>query len=156
LTLETCMEQFFQKETLGEDDMVLCEKCNQKSRATKTFQPEHLPDILVIQLKRFVHEGLIGRKVKDPVIFQEELDMPILRHRYRLKAVVFHHGYGLSSGHYTCTAQVGGEWYAFDDSTVNPTNLEDDRTSETKSAYLLFYEKSQGEEQPPKRQRRKS
>jgi ubiquitin C-terminal hydrolase len=160
LTLETCMEQFFQKETLGEGDMVLCEKCNQKSRATKTFQPEHLPDILVIQLKRFVHcpIRLIGQKVKDPVIFQEELDMPILRHRYRLKAVVFHHGYGLSSGHYTCTAQVGGdgEWYAFDDSTVTKTNLEDDRTSETKSAYLLFYEKSQGEEQPPKRQRRKS
>ena len=33
--------------------------------------------------RRFVHEGLIGRKVKDPVIFQEELDMPeILRHRW--------------------------------------------------------------------------
>ena len=34
--------------------------------------------------RRFVHcpIRLIGQKVKDPVIFQEELDMPILRHRW--------------------------------------------------------------------------
>ena len=74
--------------------------------------------------------------------------------RYRLKAVVFHHGYGLSSGHYTCTAQVDDQWYDFDDSTVTPTNLDDGRTSERKSAYILFYEKCQGDEKPPKRQRR--
>jgi ubiquitin C-terminal hydrolase len=159
LTLETCLEQFFKPETLGEEDMVLCEKCNQRGRATKTFQPERLPDVLLIQLKRFVHEGngLTGRKVRDPVVFQDVLDVPdVLKDRYRLKAVVFHHGYGLSSGHYTCTAQVGGEWYNFDDSRVTKTNLDEDRASETKNAYILFYEKSQGDEKSAKRPRRKS
>ena len=36
--------------------------------------------------RRFVYEGLIGRKVKDPVIFQEELDYfgPRLTFRFNL------------------------------------------------------------------------
>lgn len=159
LTLEMCLEQFFKPETLGEKDMVICGKCNERGRATKTLQPEHLPDVLLIQLKRFVHEGhgLYGKKVRDPVVFQDTLDVPkVFKDRYRLKAVTFHHGYGLSSGHYTCTAKVGDEWYNFDDSTVTKTDLDEDRTSETKSAYILFYERTQGDEKPSKRQRRNS
>merc|ERR1719199_708849 len=32
LTLETCLEQFFTPETLGEEDMVICKKCNERGR----------------------------------------------------------------------------------------------------------------------------
>ncbi|XP_057356857.1 ubiquitin carboxyl-terminal hydrolase 43-like isoform X3 [Manis pentadactyla] len=58
---------------------------------------------------------------------------------YDLYAVCNHHG-SLQGGHYTayCRNSLNGQWYSFDDSTVEPL-LEDEVN--TRGAYILFYQK---------------
>ncbi|XP_051851660.1 ubiquitin carboxyl-terminal hydrolase 43 [Antechinus flavipes] len=58
---------------------------------------------------------------------------------YDLYAVCNHHG-SMQGGHYTayCKNSLDGQWYNFDDSTVEPV-LEDDIS--TQGAYILFYQK---------------
>ncbi|KAI9100638.1 hypothetical protein DFS34DRAFT_578740, partial [Phlyctochytrium arcticum] len=89
--------------------------CN---RAFKRYLLHSVPDVLVVQLKRFQSSGFAGRtkKCDDPVIFQEFLDLQpfmapaaALGHResgrYRLNGVVVHGG-GLFSGHYTAYVRI--------------------------------------------------
>ncbi|XP_019490430.1 PREDICTED: ubiquitin carboxyl-terminal hydrolase 43-like [Hipposideros armiger] len=58
---------------------------------------------------------------------------------YDLYAVCNHHG-SLQGGHYTayCRNSVDGQWYSYDDSTVDSL-LEDEVI--TRGAYILFYQK---------------
>ncbi|XP_067570568.1 ubiquitin carboxyl-terminal hydrolase 43 isoform X1 [Pseudorca crassidens] len=58
---------------------------------------------------------------------------------YDLYAVCNHHG-SLQGGHYTayCRNSLDGQWYSYDDSTVEPL-LEDEVN--TRGAYILFYQK---------------
>ncbi|KAM9208768.1 ubiquitin carboxyl-terminal hydrolase 43 [Dugong dugon] len=58
---------------------------------------------------------------------------------YDLYAVCNHHG-SLQGGHYTayCRNSLDGQWYSYDDSTVEP--LREDEVN-TRGAYILFYQK---------------
>ncbi|XP_036622486.1 ubiquitin carboxyl-terminal hydrolase 43 [Trichosurus vulpecula] len=58
---------------------------------------------------------------------------------YDLYAVCNHHG-SMQGGHYTayCRNSLDGQWYSYDDSTVEPV-LEDEVS--TRGAYILFYQK---------------
>ncbi|XP_020822400.1 ubiquitin carboxyl-terminal hydrolase 43 isoform X1 [Phascolarctos cinereus] len=58
---------------------------------------------------------------------------------YDLYAVCNHHG-SMQGGHYTayCRNSLDGQWYSYDDSTVEPI-LEDEIS--TRGAYILFYQK---------------
>ncbi|XP_017386930.1 ubiquitin carboxyl-terminal hydrolase 43 isoform X1 [Cebus imitator] len=58
---------------------------------------------------------------------------------YDLYAVCNHHG-NLQGGHYTayCRNSLDGQWYSYDDSTVEP--LQEDEIN-TRGAYILFYQK---------------
>ncbi|XP_069883071.1 ubiquitin carboxyl-terminal hydrolase 43 isoform X1 [Dipodomys merriami] len=58
---------------------------------------------------------------------------------YDLYAVCNHHG-SLQGGHYTayCRNSLDGQWYSYDDSTVEP--LGEDEVN-TRGAYILFYQK---------------
>ncbi|XP_045149244.1 ubiquitin carboxyl-terminal hydrolase 43 [Echinops telfairi] len=58
---------------------------------------------------------------------------------YDLYAVCNHHG-SLQGGHYTayCRNSLDGQWYSYDDSTVEP--LREEEVS-TRGAYILFYQK---------------
>ncbi|XP_075218366.1 ubiquitin specific protease 32 isoform X2 [Lycorma delicatula] len=56
--------------------------------------------------------------------------------RYRLYAVLSHHGF-LGTGHYIAYAlNPNGKWYIYNDSSIKET-----ATPDTKAAYLLFYER---------------
>ncbi|KAM5272879.1 ubiquitin carboxyl-terminal hydrolase 43 isoform 2-T2 [Ctenodactylus gundi] len=58
---------------------------------------------------------------------------------YDLYAVCNHHG-SLQGGHYTayCLNSLDGQWYSYDDSTVEP--IREDEVN-TRGAYILFYQK---------------
>jgi len=65
--------------------------------------------------------------------------------KYRLTAVVRHHGKSMHQGHYTAVArhQPRDQWHLFDDGTT-PVQLEPGELHKTivnKSAYLLVYQK---------------
>ncbi|XP_032832064.1 uncharacterized protein LOC116955163 [Petromyzon marinus] len=60
--------------------------------------------------------------------------------RYDLYAVCNHNGRLLQSGHYTafCKNSLDGQWYCFDDSSVEA--VEEERVC-TRAAYILFYQR---------------
>ena len=90
-------------------------------QATKTTALEKLPQILVVHIKRFYFDVGSGlpTKVHKPVAFDAEILLPSRSckgaagmQRYRLFAVVCHHGNSAAGGHYTChgapaTVQLG-------------------------------------------------
>uniref|UniRef100_A0A8C2MWQ7 ubiquitinyl hydrolase 1 n=1 Tax=Cricetulus griseus TaxID=10029 RepID=A0A8C2MWQ7_CRIGR len=73
---------------------------------------------------------------KQPICLPTTYPMDFL---YDLYAVCNHHG-SLQGGHYTayCRNSLDGQWYSYDDSTVEP--LREDEVN-TRGAYILFYQK---------------
>ncbi|CAO3599291.1 unnamed protein product [Absidia cylindrospora] len=154
VTLMDCMDEFTKEEQLSEEDLWYCPQCKEHQRATKKFDIWHLPEIMVVHLKRFSHTRTLRDKIDALIDFpMEELDMTdrVLgvknphdialedRFIYDLYAVDNHFG-GMGGGHYTAYAQnwQDGEWYNFDDSHVTKVEQKDAKTN---AAYLLFYKR---------------
>ncbi|KAK2816866.1 hypothetical protein Q5P01_025057 [Channa striata] len=71
---------------------------------------------------------------------QQPADMTLPRdYQYDLYAVCNHHG-GMHGGHYTayCRNSVDGQWYSYDDSSVD---LVPEEEVCTRGAYILFYQR---------------
>ncbi|XP_068108746.1 ubiquitin carboxyl-terminal hydrolase 19 isoform X2 [Hyperolius riggenbachi] len=154
-TLEQCLNLFTKPEVLAPEEAWYCPKCNQHREASKQLMLWRLPNILIIQLKRFSFRTFIWRdKINDLVDFpvrgldlttfcigqKEDHQRPI----YDLYAVINHYG-GMIGGHYTAYARLPNDknsqrsdvgWRLFDDSTVTTV---DESQVVTRYAYVLFY-----------------
>ncbi|XP_072276727.1 ubiquitin carboxyl-terminal hydrolase 19 isoform X2 [Pyxicephalus adspersus] len=154
-TLEQCLNLFTKPEVLAPEEAWYCPKCNQHREASKQLMLWRLPNILIIQLKRFSFRTFIWRdKINDLVDFpvrgldlttfcigqKEDHQRPI----YDLYAVINHYG-GMIGGHYTAYARLPNDknsqrsdvgWRLFDDSTVTSV---DESQVVTRYAYVLFY-----------------
>lgn len=147
VALADCIQQFTTTERLGADDPWYCPRCKKHQQATKKFDLWSLPNVLVIQLKRFSYSRFWRDKLDTLVDFPTNgLDMGRYiispdknNHLYDLVAVANHYG-GLGGGHYTAYGKnrETGNWHYFDDSTVTLAS-EDNVIS--KAAYVLFYQK---------------
>lgn len=113
--------------------------------ATKQVFIESLPPVLILHLKRFQFdsEGHGTVKIWKKVGYPLELEIPrdvlsrqkrnaILAEgsgfpKYRLSAVVYHHGKNASGGHYTVDVrrQDGLEWIRIDDTVIRRVRSED-------------------------------
>jgi ubiquitin carboxyl-terminal hydrolase 10 len=111
--------------------------------ATKQVLIETLPPVLILHLKRFQYDNTGGtQKIWKKVGYPLELEIPkeifsrqkvgsIVNHgglpRYRLMAVVYHHGKNASGGHYTVDVrrQDGREWIRLDDTVIRRVRSED-------------------------------
>lgn len=111
--------------------------------ATKQVSIETLPPVLILHLKRFQYDNSGGtQKIWKKVGYPLELEIPkevfarqkqgsILNHgglpKYRLTAVVYHHGKNASGGHYTVDVrrQDGREWVRLDDTVIRRVKPED-------------------------------
>lgn len=162
-TLKDCLEGFCQPEQLDASDTWYCSKCKDHVRAIKKLDLWHLPDVLVVHLKRFSYSRYSRDKLDTEIEFPlHNLDMseyllnpsvasskkiklssgsdtqpqeaePI----YDLYAVSNHYG-GMGGGHYTAFCQMPDDqkWYDFDDSNVSEMNT---RSVQSSAAYVLFY-----------------
>jgi len=157
IQLEDCLNAFREEEMLQGDNKWYCGKCKDHVEALKKMDVYRLPNILVIQLKRFIKKETnhslfreTSQKINDLVNFKlEDLDMaPYLLSKdgvtnedckYDLYGVSHHSG-SLSGGHYTasCKNQVDGKWYYFNDSRVSKISSGE---VVDKSVYLLFYKR---------------
>ncbi|KAM9325399.1 ubiquitin carboxyl-terminal hydrolase 19 [Gastrophryne carolinensis] len=168
-TLEQCLNLFTKPEVLAPEEAWYCPKCNQHREASKQLMLWRLPNILIIQLKRFSFRTFIWRdKINDLVDFpvrgldlttfcigqKEDHQRPI----YDLYAVINHYG-GMIGGHYTAYARLPNDknsqrsdvgWRLFDDSTVTTV---DESQVVTRYAYVLFYRRRNSPVERPMRGR---
>ncbi|KAL1021198.1 hypothetical protein UPYG_G00010060 [Umbra pygmaea] len=167
-TLEQCLNLFTRPEVLAPEEAWYCPKCQQHREASKQLLLWRLPNVLIIQLKRFSFRSFIWRdKINDMVDFpvrnldlskfcigqKDEMPQPPI---YDLYAVINHYG-GMIGGHYTAYARLPSDknsqrsdvgWRLFDDSTV--TTVEESQVV-TRYAYVLFYRRRNSPvERPPR------
>ncbi|XP_022520763.2 ubiquitin carboxyl-terminal hydrolase 43 [Astyanax mexicanus] len=167
-TLDECFQLYTKEEQLAPDDAWKCPHCKQLQQGTVQMSLWTLPDILILHLKRFRQVGERRNKLSTLVRFPlTALDMaphmvkrsnftrlpPGWKHQpqrpetaqqaqdflYDLYAVCNHHG-GMHGGHYTafCRNSVDGQWYGYDDSSVEPVP---EGEVCTRGAYILFYQR---------------
>ncbi|KAM9745609.1 ubiquitin carboxyl-terminal hydrolase 43 [Menidia menidia] len=165
-TLDECFQLYTKEEQLAPDDAWKCPHCKQLQQGMVKMSLWTLPDILILHLKRFMQVGERRNKLTTFVHFAPTgLDMtPHMVSRskgpppapagwnqprrpeaappdflYDLYAVCNHHG-GMHGGHYTafCRNSVDGQWYSYDDSSVE---LVPEAEVCTRGAYILFYQR---------------
>ncbi|KAK4323537.1 hypothetical protein Pmani_005770 [Petrolisthes manimaculis] len=134
-------------------------KTNQDVTVFKQVVLEHLPTVLILQLKRFIYDkdgGLqkVMKKVNFPVDLeitkelmssQSRSKFSAMQKKYKLLAVVYHDGNEATKGHYVADIYHGGYncWLRCDDSYIK-------EVSETavvrhvppRVPYLLFYRRA--------------
>ncbi|KAK8893646.1 hypothetical protein M9Y10_022072 [Tritrichomonas musculus] len=154
IELEKCFKYFSSNETLDENNKWFCPHCRDFVCADKKMDIWSAPEVLVIQLKRFIRiNELFMKKLETTVHYPSEIDISQFlagpqhneRMLYRLYAVSEHSG-SLSGGHYTAHAKVskkdmsesGGKWYSFNDSYVSSSSS---KSAYNNAAYVLFYER---------------
>lgn len=154
LELLGCMNEFTKEEEIDST----CERCKQKT-ITMKMDIWRLPDILILNLKRFAYVSGTFEKIDQLVTYPlHALDMShyvrleaptgltqsttALQRAYDLYAVVFHSG-SMESGHYTtcCVHEAEGNsrWLLFDDEQVFEVTGDASKTVVSRNAYLLFY-----------------
>jgi ubiquitin carboxyl-terminal hydrolase 4/11/15 len=152
-SLADCFAFFTEPEVLDEANQWFCPHCREHVCAKKQAAIWSVPEVMVIQLKRFIGTRYSLKKLDIAVDFPEEIDMKEFIGDqstesccYRLFAVSNHSG-GLGGGHYTAHAIVQNpfeppdmkpKWYSFNDSSAASTRAAAVHTS---SAYVLFYER---------------
>ena len=153
LNIYKCLDKFCEREQLEATETLYCSSCKQHNAPIKKFDLWATPDILMVQLKRFLYvpgQYFVHReKISDLVDFPiEGLDLtsylkgPIMPENpplYDLYAVSLHSG-GLGGGHYTaiCKNSASNRWFNFNDSYVSSASAND---AVTASAYVLFYKR---------------
>ncbi|GAX80199.1 hypothetical protein CEUSTIGMA_g7637.t1 [Chlamydomonas eustigma] len=145
VSLSACVEAFLQPEQLSEADSWYCPKCKEHVQADKKLDLWHLPEVLVVHLKRFSYTRSSREKLNTQVEFPlKGLDLSryLLRTQgvppiYDCYAVSNHYG-GMGGGHYTAYCKLPSEdkWYSFDDSHVS--EVEESQVTGS-AAYVLFY-----------------
>jgi hypothetical protein len=150
ITLADCLDEFSKEERLLESEKWYCSKCKEHKCATKKFDLWKLPEVLVIQLKRFSYERYLRAKIDDVVDFPvQNLNLakwvvnPAEKQdcEYKLYAVSQHYG-GLGGGHYTamCQNMLDNKWYKFNDESVTVVPGGGEKAVDD-AAYVLFYTK---------------
>ncbi|XP_034845715.1 ubiquitin carboxyl-terminal hydrolase 43 isoform X2 [Mirounga leonina] len=164
-TLDECFQFYTKEEQLAQDDAWKCPHCKALQQGMVKLSLWTLPDILIIHLKRFCQVGerrnklstlvkfpLSGLNMAPHVAQRSTSPPPVtgpwppwkppaclpagypLDFLYDLYAVCNHHG----SLQAYCRNSLDGQWYSYDDSTVEP--LPEDEVN-SRGAYILFYQK---------------
>ncbi len=145
LNLLDLLENFGKKEKLTEENKWFCPKCKKEQLAEKKIEIFTIPEILILDLKRFKNNLKLGNLVNFPI---ENLDMEkyiiynekkVNNNLYDLFAVANHYG-GLNGGHYIsyCKNFLNNKWFEFNDSFISEIHQKKIVSS---SAYLLFYKR---------------
>jgi len=136
-TLAMCLEKAYAAEDIPDYD---CATCKKKSKATKRETITHLPDVLLVAIKRFVAvqagPGIVTKKVRGKVEWDlDEMDfMPyrtfprdpftgvkgaemIEANKYATVAVIEHSG-TMEFGHYEMYSRSGNQWIHCNDSYI--------------------------------------
>lgn len=128
--LDDCYRNYKQREMLYDENSYFCEKCNNKTIASKRIQINIWPNHLIIVLKRFTYNNKINKEINIPLLW---------RHGYKLKGIIFHSG-SLFSGHYIYIGNHNKKWMMFNDDHVSDLN-ESLLDNYKNFGYIYYFEK---------------
>jgi len=155
-TLKECLTQYMQGEELKGANQYRCGYCNVKRDATKTLKVVSLPEVLVLQFKRYTGTVTITKitaAVSFPLVLgQEDFyqgDEKAAGVVYDLVGMVNHNG-SFAGGHYTSYVKSSGDgkWHFCDDAAIKEQTVEQvsavagagvDAGYRGATPYLLFY-----------------
>jgi ubiquitin C-terminal hydrolase len=146
-TLEDCFNEVFKVEKLSENGQWYCNKCDCLMDAEKKLDLWTLPQVLILQLKRFTYD--LSSNVKIQTLVEYPIHSPLNLNRfitnpeyngntlYELIAISSHTG-SLAGGHYTTYAKnfLTNKWLHFNDEIVREA---DEKTLLSSNAYFLVY-----------------
>lgn len=121
-TLEQCLERYFATEhmLLSDQNGYDCLSCGAKQNATRSITIHHHPDVLFIQLLRYVYDKNTYAKTKlmTPLTFPSAITLGA--EQYTLVAVLYHKGTSAYGGHYVCEVLRwdDGSWWLCDDEVI--------------------------------------
>jgi ubiquitin C-terminal hydrolase len=144
---KTSVKQSFEKLVEGElldgENMYSCDSCNKKVKAFKRESLKHLPNTLLLVLKRFEFnfETMTKHKLNSYCEFPENLDLrpyssdslsegleekdrPPEYFKYSLAGVIIHTGTTDSGHYYSLIRSKEGKWIEFNDTSINDFNIE--------------------------------
>ena len=141
--LMDCIELYCKKEAMTGDNAWFNDKLNKKQDINRGIIFWSLPEILIIDLKRWGDRGQkIHTFVSVPI---NDADFTKFVKGYNKQSYiydllgVYNHSGGSSGGHYTaCVKNANGKWYEFNDTLVKEVK-EDNIIS--KQSYCFFYRK---------------
>jgi len=149
-TLYDCFDLYTENEELKIDEKTKYderyEHNGKKIDAVRNIKFWSFPDILIVDLKRFVNEN---RKIQKVIQFPlEDLDLSKYCIGYNKKSYVYdlygicNHSGGTQGGHYHAFIKTADdEWNFFNDTSVSKIEVLDNKNLITSKAYCLFYRK---------------
>ncbi|XP_058481990.1 ubiquitin carboxyl-terminal hydrolase 26-like isoform X2 [Solea solea] len=150
-SLSDCLEEYLKESELE----YKCECGAEKSTLSSSFL--NLPNVLIVQLKRFTFTQLCtGIKLDKPVHVLQDLEVNpgkcgsnIQKTHYCLISIISHLGKTPDSGHYVCdvvrrdtSGVLTDDWLIFSDMQVWEATGASICQWRERTAYLLFYEKT--------------
>lgn len=148
LTLYDCLDNFFKKYQLDKDNNYYCDFCGVHTNAYCKNYICKLPEILIIQLKRFKYESNTNNfyKINTYITYPEILNLKkyitnnilINSCEYILKGINIHlSNNNINYGHYISIIKSDNEWYLCNDNNVN--SISEKKSIFKNNPYLLFY-----------------
>lgn len=142
-SLFDCLDLYCRKEKLDGANIWYNDKTKQNEVAERGIVFWSLPNILIIDLKRWGMNGKKLNKMVDIPVTNVDLSKYVNgyspeTYKYDLYGICNHHG-GSRGGHYTAHVKnANGKWYNYNDTNVNEISEESLITTE---AYCFFYRK---------------
>ncbi|MES1907212.1 MAG: hypothetical protein MHM6MM_000373 [Cercozoa sp. M6MM] len=160
-TLERSLRESVRPELLEGSNRYHCEQCDERRDAQRGVVFEEMPQVLQLNLCRFVWSRSKGDRVKLKSEFAFPYEFPAswlnpceesqfdgaknLTGKYELHAIVLHSGTA-HAGHYHALVKApSGQWYDFNDASVTRADDKEIRKSfgGNDCAYVLYYRLAQ-------------
>lgn len=142
---EIYLEELFDEYSSMQDAnyTIYCKECKKEIYPYSQTLIAHCPDILIIYINKVIDHVYYDNYI----IFPKKLDLTKYIKQdnkmqcYNLIGIIEHNG-SESGGHYTskCYNFKDKNWYKFNDSYVDETNIEND--SKSRTVMLLFYQRN--------------
>ena len=169
--LDSSLKNYFKTEIMDGENKINCEECHMKRTCHKRQIFKSLPNILVINLKRFEfdYNTMLKSKLNNYFEFPFELDMndyliedhKEINTKYELTGITIHFGFSDCGHYYDLIKSPDGKWYKFNDNYVyefdekdipheafgEKENMEDyikdmeEKDNGQNNAYILIYKK---------------
>lgn len=142
-TLYECFDSYCDLETMEGENAWFNEETNKKENVSKRTMFWSLPNILIIDLKRFNNNN---SKINSLVTFPiDELDLSKYiigynpkQYNYELYGIGNHSGNSMGGHYYAYVKNSNGKWYSYNDTIVKEISINELVTTKT---YCLFYRK---------------